>query len=390
MCIRVPYRRLIFFCLIVSAAVRLFAQTPNTPGDEQTLFPLSFQSVRANGMGGTHAALADDFDTLFVNPGGFSSLEDTKSFAALNVTLNDFDTIFSLIRSENMTAIDMADIIKNRFVASIDIGGPFMTGYISDGFGVGLLNHQYVKVWWERNDIMQVQANIVEEIAVIAGRSFPIENFEQSITFTPGLSLKPMFRFVFAPRNVLLTEFRYVFENMKQEPFEFQVGIGVDAGLLVNFSDVFFIGAVIHDVVAPLYVIRYQDFTAFSNGDSPESQGVKFIKQTFDFSFCFRTRDTFFNETVNDIVVTLDYHGLSNIINGIERNPLLDVGIGVEVQLVRALWLRAGWRQMLAGGGLGLNLGWGKFDFALFGETFGDEINSFQSLSFSVGLTIAF
>jgi hypothetical protein len=387
MCIRVLSRLLIFLFVIAGAA----AQNQNTPGSEQTLFPLSFQSVRANGMGGTHAALADDFDTIFVNPAGFSSFEeDTRAFAAISTTINDFDTIFSLIRSENMTAINLADLIKNRFAAGFDIGGPFRTGYISDGFGIGFLNHQYVKVWWERNDILHVQANIVEEIAVIAGHSFPIENFEQSVTFTPGFSIKPLFRFVFTPRNILLTEFRYIFENMKQEPFEFQAGIGIDAGMLVNFSDFFYIGAVIHDVLAPLYVIRYQDFTSFSNADSPVSQGVEFIKQTYDLSFCFRTRDTFLNETITDIVVAVDYRGLSNVINGIDRNPLLDVGIGLEVQLVRALWLRVGWQQMLIGGGLGIDLGWGKFDFALFGETFGDDLDSFQSLSFSVGLTVAF
>jgi hypothetical protein len=335
-------------------------------------------------MGGTHAALADDFDTLFVNPAGITTAKDQFSAATINVTLSDIDTILRLLSSNFSDPAIYAEKLNNHFEAGFDISGPLTIGYIKDNFGFAVSNHQFLKVWWDRYDIFVINANVVEELVLYLGRSFPMTNFEQTMTFTLGYMLRPMARLVFAPRNIQLADFRYILQNLQNEPFEMQLGVGIDVGLLLSFSETVYFSAVCRDIITPVYVNRYANFSEFSSGIAPIDSGLEWFQRSYDLSICFRTRNTMVNEVVKDIVFTVDYHGLNNLINNIESDPLMDIGAGFELQLLTAFWLRVGWQKMLPGGGFGVDLGWGKLDVAVFGETFGNQLDYYQTVSFSL------
>jgi hypothetical protein len=372
------------------AAFSAFGQNQNTPIDDTTLIPFHFKSPRSDGLGGIHAALADDFDTIFVNPAGFTTAENQFSVAAFNLTFNDIDTILRMLSSDFADTSIYADKLKNRFDAGFDIGGPLAIGYIEDNFGLGLMNHQYLKVWWDRNDIFVVNANIVEEIAFYAGQSMPIPNFERTMVFTLGYTVKPAVRFVFAPRDIQLIDFRHILQNFQNEPFETQLSLGLDLGILISFFDTVYLSGVYRDVLTPVLVGRYANFAEFANSSLPPDMTLEWIKPTYDFSICIRTRNTIIYEVLEDLVFTADYHGLNNLLENKDRDPLLDIGAGVELRLVRAFRLRVGWQQMLPGGGLGIDLGWAKLDIAIFGETFGDHIDGYQTVSFSFGLSFRY
>ena len=146
---------------------------------------------------------------------------------------------------------------------------------------------------------------------------------------------------------------------------------------------------VFNDLLSPVYVNRYTNFTAFTEGASPTS-GVEFFSRSYDFSVCFRTKNVFPGGIVRDIVFTIDYHFTWDSLKNPNSNSLLDIGAGIELQLLRAFWLRAGFQQMLPGAGFGVDLGWIKLDLAVFGETFGDQLSDFQGASFSLGFSFRY
>jgi hypothetical protein len=372
------------------AAVPAFGQNQNTPASDTTLVPYQFISPRSNGLGGTHAALADDIDTIFVNPAGFATAEDQFSVAAANVTLNDIDTILRLLSTSFSDTSVYKARLKNSFEAGLSVGGPFMIGYIKENFGLGLTNHQYLKVWWDRNDLFVVNANVMEEFVFSVGQSIPITNFENTMTFTPGYVIKPSMRFVFAPRDIQIIDFRHVLTNLENEPFEMHAGIGLDVGFLLDFSKTLYIAGVCHDLLSPLLVNRYANSYEFVSGFDPLTTSIESIEPRYDFSICFRTKNIAISEVVEDIIFTVDYHGLNNLLKNADRDPLLDIGAGIELRLLRAFWIRFGWQQMLPGGGFGIDLGWAKLNMAVFGETFGDLRDDYQSVSFSFGLAFRY
>jgi hypothetical protein len=384
------------------SALTVFGQNENTNKNDTTLFSIPFNSPRANGMGGNHATLADDFETIFVNPAGFTTAEDKLSVAALDATVRDIDTTLRLISSEFSDPVVYASRIKDHYETGISSNGPLMIGSIRGDAGWAFLNRQYLKMWWERNNIFIMNANIVEEIAFYFGRSFPITNFEDTYTITPGFTIKPNYRLMFAPREVPFFDFRHIFRNLRDQPFESQLGLGVNVGVLVTYFHALYLSVVANDLLSPVYVSRYTSLAGYSDGNEKAEGSVEFIKPSVDVSICFRTKNVFPGEIVRDIVFALDFHLTSELLDRIgggsirnigawlDRNSLLNIGAGLEFHLLRAFWIRVGWQQMLPAAGFGMDFGTMKLDVAVFGETFGDRLTDYKGASFSLGLSFRY
>jgi hypothetical protein len=378
------------FAILFSSGLAMFGQTQNTAEGDTTLISFPFNSPRSNGMGGNHASLADDFETMFINPAGFTTAEDQFSVANFDVTVRDIDTTLRLISTNFADPAVYAARIKNRYDTGISSNGPLMIGDLRGDGGWALVNRQYLKIWWNRNDVFVLDANVVEEVAFYIGRSFPITNFEETWTFTPGFTLKPNYRVVFAPRDIPATDFRHILRNLQDQPLEFQMGLGLNGGFLLSFSDMVYFGVTLNDLLSPVYVSHYASYAGFTEGAEASTEGLEFMKQSFDISACFRTKNVFPGEIVWDFVFAIDYHLSTDFLENAERNLLLDIGVGIEFYLLRAFWIRVGWQQMLPGAGFGINLGWMKVDVAVFGETFGDQLTDYQGVSLSLGLAFRY
>jgi hypothetical protein len=375
------------FAVLFSSVFTVFGQTQNTQESDSTLIPIPFNSPRSNGMGGNHAALADDFETIFVNPAGFTTAEDQSSVAAFDMAIHDIDTTLRLISTNFSDPAVYAARIKNHYESGFNSNGPIAIGSLKGNAGWALLNRQYLKIWWDREDIFVVNANVVEEMAFYFGRSFPITNFEETWTFTPGFTIKPNYRVIFAPRDVLAIDFRHILRNLQEQPLEFHMGVGVNAGFLFSFFNMVYFAVVFNDLFSPVYINHYPSYAGFFDGTSTSTTRVAFMKPSYDFSACFRTKNVFPGAVVRDIVFTTDYHLSSNTLENADRDPLLDIGAGLELQLLRAFWIRVGWQQMLPCAGFGIDFGWMKLDAAVFGETFGNQVSDYRSASFSLGLS---
>jgi hypothetical protein len=378
------------FTVLFSSALTVFGQTQNTLKNDTTLFSFPFNSPRSNGMGGNHATLADDFETIFVNPAGLTTAEDEVSVAVFDMTFHDIDTTLRLIGSGFVDPSIYISRIKDHYESGLNSNGPFMIGSIRGNTGWAFLNRQYLKIWWDRYDIFVVNANIIEEFAFYFGRSFPITNFEGTVTFTPGFTIKPNCRFVFAPREIPAFDFRHITRNLQNYPFENQLGVGVNAGFLVSCFELLYFSVVATDLLSPVYVNRYASLEGYFDGTAKTIASVGFIKPSFDVSVCFRTKNVFPGEIIRDIVFALDYHFSSEILGKIDRNLLLDIGAGIEFQFLRAFWLRVGWQQMLPAAGFGVDFGVLKLDVAIFGETFGNQLTDYQGASLSLGLSFRY
>jgi hypothetical protein len=389
------------FAVLFSSALTVFGQNQDTLKDDTTLFPLPFNSPRSNGMGGNHATLADDFETIFVNPAGFTTAGDEASVAVFDITFHDIDTTLRLIGSGFSDPSIYASRIKNHYESGFNSNGPVMFGSIRGDTGWVFSNRQHLKMWWDRDDIFVINANLIEEIALYFGRSFPITNFEETVTFTPGFTIKPNYRFVFAPREVPFFDFRHILRNLQDQPFESQMGIGINFGVLVSCFELLYFSVVANDLLSPVFVTRYRSLADYSGNSKPATRYLGFIKPSYDFSVCLRTKNVFPGEIIRDIVFALDFHLTSELLEKIggdprnmgaesNRNLLLNIGAGLEFQVLRAFWVRVGWQQMLPSAGFGVDFGMIKLDAAVFGETFGDQLTDFQGASFSLGFSFRY
>jgi hypothetical protein len=389
------------FIVLFSSALTVFGQNYSTPERDTTLFSFPFNSPRSNGMGGNPATLADDFETIFVNPAGFTTAEDKISVTAFDITFHDIDTTLRLISSGFSDPAVYASRIKNHYESGFNSNGPVMFGSIQGDAGWAFLNRQYLKMWWDRENIFVINANLIEDFSFYFGRSFPITNFEETVTFTPGFTIKPNCRILFAPREVPFFDFRHILRNLQTQPFENQLGVGINAGVLVSCFNMLYFSVVANDLLSPVYVTHYESLTGYFNRRIRAVTYLDLIKPSYDFSVCFRTKNVFPGEIIRDIVFALDFHLTSEILEQIggnprnidtesNRNPLLNIGAGLEFQVLRAFWVRVGWQQMLPSAGFGVDFGTMKLDAAVFGETFGDQLTDYQGASFSLGFSFRY
>jgi hypothetical protein len=110
----------------------------------EKLEPFVMPSARASAMGGRHAALADDFYTLFSNPAGFVGVEE--QFSAAELTLSTYGPVFEILDlvQENLGSSDNLDISgivgRGGFAAGFDMGGPIALGWVGRGLGLGVFS----------------------------------------------------------------------------------------------------------------------------------------------------------------------------------------------------------------------------------------------------------
>lgn len=339
----------------------------------------TFPSARAAALGGPHVVGVDDLGVLFTNPAGFRSARPLLSVAEVNVNVAGpiFGTAGVVIEAADVS--DPAQILLDDDVLSLlsnfnaiaNIGGPIAFGFVGDGLGFGFYNTSRISLT-SVGAIPNITAAVFEDIMFIGGYAVRIPFGEDSIhVLDIGASLKAFVTAsVEVERSVLELANNFDIDEtiILNEPFTLDVGIGVDLGIHYQIGDVLSFGLVARDLYTPISSSSYattQDFldsvaatsTATPVAPLNVAAGVQWspqlgVQQAFSDLNVLLTYDDIFDFLTNPTEAT---------------NPILHVGLGVEMVMLEALSLRAGFNQGLFAAGLGLDLTVFQLNLSMFG-----------------------
>jgi len=110
------------------------------------------------------------------------------------------------------------------------------------------------------------------------------------------------------------------------------------------------------------------------------------ISPKLDAGISFTPRFAVLERYLSGLIFLLDYHDFLDLLNPIPRNPILNVGIGLELVVLDALSLRAGIADALPSLGLGLDLTFMRMDFAMRGIELGLDPGKNPAFAFDLGL----
>lgn len=336
-----------------------------------------FTSARLSAMGGVHVALADDITTLFSNPAGFRSAGPQFSFSEASVHLAGpvfaLSNLFSKIAGSSNPAALLNDpsvaALLTDLYTSFTLTGPISFGYVGNGLGFGFFNSSGITLS-THGTVPTMNAAVQEDLMFVGGYSFPIplpDSFRSTLDL--GLSLKLFVQGSVAVSQSILNVITPIstgdFSFLLNQPLDLDVGIGLDAGILYSWNKTISVGIVGRNLYAPVSRTVYSSPTAVSYGISP-----------FDLSaVMYSPRLEILEPYITSLKVMLDYSDIFDFLthSSTASNPILHVGTGVELTMLRILALRAGLGDGYLSAGLGLNLTAFQLDFAVYGSELSTE-----------------
>jgi hypothetical protein len=348
--------------------------------------PISLPSARTAAFGGIHTALADDISTLFSNPAGFNSVESQFSVGEITTRLSGpVFTITNVVMeaakgdlSETLQNPDVTNLLKTLY-AGANIAGPIYFGYVGSGLGFGIFNLSTITI--ENAGTSSLAASVNETILFSGGYSFriPLGKSTRS-TLDTGVLLKTFINGSVSLEKSIL-EFESLFSSISpdlilDEKLFLTTGIGLDIGVRYSYNDTIAFGLIGRNLFAPTITYEYASVNGFMDKESPTgdpSQGRLPIDLTT--GFIYTPGFELFNGLLSDFKFALDYRDILDFVThpGTTLNPLLKIGMGLEMQLLDIIALRGGFSEGLFSSGLGIDLSIFTINLAMFGSELSSE-----------------
>jgi hypothetical protein len=338
---------------------------------ETIIEPFTLPSARSSAMGGVHAAQTDDFYALFTNPAAFVDVEE--EFSAGELTVSTYGPVFEIIdlvrnSSGALDSLDISGIIGERgFAAGFDIGGPLALGWIGRGLGLGLFSRTKSTAAITGTVIRPI---VSEDLLLLGGYSFRFLDKDAHI-LDAGFLGKGFFR-----GTLNLEASIFDIETLTNEPlnrpFKTALGLGFDLGFRYTFANAFSAALVCYDAYSPALVTTYSSVSDFQEKKTPLEAGTyATVTRRLNLGFKYRINSEFLERYISNFVIMADYRDILDIFSLIPRNPVLNVGIGLELVLLNVFSIRAGIADALPAVGFGLDLTFVKLDCALYGKELG-------------------
>ncbi|GHV84196.1 hypothetical protein AGMMS50212_15360 [Spirochaetia bacterium] len=332
--------------------------------------PFTFPCARDKGIGGVHVGLTDDFSTLWNNPAGLASVKEQKFIAALSFDVIDVDVAYNVLVNENRAA-ELLKLIQNNFEANIDMGGPIAFGRVGNNWGISFYNVSRVNFAWDPQDAFAIQTTVSEEFVLTTG--FGINVLDAGIhKIEIGTSGKLFFRGGYNGPPLYINQVKHFLEMVADWPFEAQLGFGLDTGIRWNIADCVSFALVGYDVFTPVFVTEYSTIKQFWIGEKTTDGWVPVIPRLsggITWTWNYEPIHRYFS----DIILSVDYKGFLTTLTTPIRSPLLDISAGLEIRFHEVFSLRAGFADMLPGGGVGFDWTFMQLDFAIFGKEMGSQ-----------------
>lgn len=344
---------------------------------------LFIESARLSAIGGPHVAFTDDFSVLFTNPAGFQSVEAGWNYCDLTITTVGpiFDIVNVILEGD---LADIPGLIRGMY-AGIDVVGPISFGYIGDGLGIGFFNTTGIFI--ENTTPMTVELIVDEEILLCSGYSFRMPIKSENHILDIGFLLKCFIKGEIVITTSVLDLMSIDAGTLMSEPFYLIAGIGLDLGILYSYKGIFTVGMVGKDVFTPVRRTEYSNISACFDGSGGTSEnGI--VPFNFAIGIEYNPELKRIKKHINDFRILLDYNDIFDFIVHPEtsKHPLLHIGLGLEIKLLKILSLRGGLYQGLLSAGFGVELGVFTLNIAMFGREFSSEPGLKSVYNIQIGL----
>jgi hypothetical protein len=351
----------------------------------ETVAPFVMPSARSSALGGTHAAQSDDFNSLFTNPASFVGIDREFSAAELSISIYGpvFEILDLVINADSFDNLDISGIIGSRgFAAGLEVGGPVAFGWVGRGLGLGLFSHFAGDASVTGTTI---RPNVRGEALLVGGYSFRAIN-KNGHTFDAGFLGKAYYRAGIDLESSIF-DITTIFDDPGAAPFKTTIGAGFDLGLHYSFAETFSAALVCLDTYSPALITSYQSFSAFQNKEQPLNDGVYgVIKPRLNLGLKYRVRSPYLDRYISNFSIFTDYRDFIDLFSLIPRNPILNVGIGVEIVVLEKLSFRIGIADALPALGLGLDLSFMTLDCSIYGKELGLDPGIQPTYAIDLGL----
>lgn len=346
----------------------------------QTIDPFVLPSARMAAMGGAHAASVNGLDAIFENPAGFVSDETELGVSAL--VFNPSGPIFDIAGLVLDGSGDVFAMLPNLFDANgrlyvqADVLGPLAFGYVGKGLGFGLFNRSVATV--NAASLLSVTYSVSEEFLLTGGYAYRFfigsrQKIELGLmpkgfvraSIGETISLDGIMALVNDPASI-----------MTGSELTMTSGIGFDVGARWSIDDAIAVALVAHDAYSPAMVTTYTSFDAFTASPQDAMVGVSeyaVVPANLSFGVGYNAPFALLDRLGAELLVLIDYVDILDLLATIPRNPILNIGLGVELQLLDILALRAGIKDALPTAGFGIDLTVLEFSLAMYGKELGIE-----------------
>jgi hypothetical protein len=340
-----------------------------------------FPSARMSALGGTHAALADDISVLLSNPGGFRSAGPQLSVAELTTNLSGpifsiADVAFRIAGSASPSSLLLEPEVQKLLTslyAGATINGPLALAYIGNGLGFGFFNSTSAS-FSTQGTVPTVTTTMKEDLLFIAGYGFRIPLPDKSLsTLDVGFSVKGFTRAGIQWSESILSFFSLFTSpssgGLTGQPFTLDLGFGLDVGALYNWNSFISVGLAARNVFSPVVRSAYTSLDAFSSGGTPTMSNGN-APLDLSLGLLLTPRLGFLENYLSNPKIMLDYGDIIDFWTHPDTasNPILHVGLGVEVTLLDVLALRGGFGDGYFSAGAGINLTAFRLDLTMFGR----------------------
>jgi hypothetical protein len=366
-------KRTIFLLLGILIFINIFSVSGLDIEDR-----IIYLSPRLSALGGYHAALADDYTVLFTNPAGFRKVGYQLHASELTIGISGpiFDITSMIVEgTDNLEADELSDIVTGLH-AALNVTGPVSFAYLKNGIGFGIFN--WMELEFNNLGAGNLEGKVNENILINGGYSFRIPfPAESNSALDIGISCKTIIKGeVEVERSALeLFDIFSDFSNILfSEPFELDIGIGFDLGVLYSYKDFISAGLVCRDIYSPIIKNNYTSLDGFFGDEEPDRTNT-IIPPDLSLGILITPYLGRAEKYISNMKILYDYNDILDFVTLKERrrNILLHMGFGLEFTLLNILILRGGFNEGLMAAGIGLDLKAFNLNLSMYGTELSTE-----------------
>jgi hypothetical protein len=322
-------------------------------------------------LGGIHTGLGDDLYTIFTNPASFVGIEE--QFSVGELSLNLYGPVFEIIdlarnAMDSGNNLDLSGIAGPAgFAAGFDMAGPVSLGWVGRGLGLGLFNRTKAKITMAGTTLRPLA---LEDILLVGGYSFRFIDKKKHV-LDGGFLGKGFYRGSMELKASVFDAMS-IFDDPMANEFKTYLGFGVDLGLRYTFADNLTFALVCYDVYSPTLATVYTSMNDFIDKKNPSSsRNYATVYRRLNAGVKYRIHSEFLDRYISNFILLADYRDVLDLFAPIPRNPILNVGLGLELVILDVLSLRAGITDALPAAGFGIDFSVARFDCAIYGKELG-------------------